>query len=66
MGVVTVEPQAVTITTELPGRTAPFEIADVRPQVGGIIQARLFTEGSIVQRRAGALPDRPGAVSGRL
>jgi membrane fusion protein (multidrug efflux system) len=46
---VTIEPQPVTITTELPGRTAPFEIADVRPQVGGIIQARLFTEGSIVK-----------------
>ncbi len=45
----TIEPQPVTITTELPGRTAPFEIADVRPQVGGIIQARLFTEGSIVK-----------------
>jgi multidrug efflux pump subunit AcrA (membrane-fusion protein) len=49
VGVVTIEPQPVTITTELPGRTAPFEIADVRPQVGGIIQARLFTEGSIVR-----------------
>jgi membrane fusion protein (multidrug efflux system) len=48
VGVVTIEPQPVTMTTELPGRTAPFEIADVRPQVGGIIQARLFAEGSIV------------------
>jgi membrane fusion protein, multidrug efflux system len=46
---VTIEPQPVTITTELPGRTAPYEIADVRPQVGGIIQARLFAEGSIVK-----------------
>ena len=48
VGVVTIEPQAVTLTAELPGRTAPFEIADVRPQVGGIIKARLFTEGAIV------------------
>src|SRR5215469_2610476 len=47
--VVRIEPQPVTLTTELPGRTSPYEIADVRPQVGGIIQARLFTEGSIVQ-----------------
>jgi membrane fusion protein (multidrug efflux system) len=49
VGVVTVEPQAVTLTTELPGRTNPYEIAEVRPQVGGIIQARLFTEGGIVK-----------------
>jgi membrane fusion protein (multidrug efflux system) len=49
VGVVTIEPQPVTLTAELPGRTSPFEIADVRPQVGGIIQARLFTEGSIVR-----------------
>jgi membrane fusion protein (multidrug efflux system) len=48
VGVVTIEPQSVTLTTELPGRTTPYEIADVRPQVGGIIRARLFTEGSIV------------------
>ncbi|HEX3407135.1 MAG TPA: efflux RND transporter periplasmic adaptor subunit [Caulobacteraceae bacterium] len=48
VGVVTVEPQSTTLTTELPGRTNPYEIADVRPQVGGIIKARLFTEGSIV------------------
>ncbi len=49
VGVVTIEPQAVTLTTELPGRTSPYETADVRPQVGGIIEARLFTEGSIVR-----------------
>jgi membrane fusion protein (multidrug efflux system) len=49
VGVITLEPQAVTLTTELPGRTSPYEIADVRPQVGGIIKARLFEEGSIVQ-----------------
>jgi membrane fusion protein, multidrug efflux system len=48
VGVVIVEPQAVTLTTELPGRTSPYEIADVRPQVGGIIKARLFDEGAIV------------------
>jgi len=49
VGVVILQPQAVTLTTELPGRTSPYEIADVRPQVGGIIQSRLFTEGSIVK-----------------
>ncbi|MGH7012291.1 MAG: efflux RND transporter periplasmic adaptor subunit, partial [Caulobacteraceae bacterium] len=53
VGVVRVEPQAVPLTTDLPGRTSPFEIADVRPQVSGVIQARLFTEGAIV--RAGQI-----------
>ena len=48
VGVVTIEPQPVTLTTDLPGRTNPYEIADVRPQVGGIIKSRLFTEGAIV------------------
>ncbi len=49
VGVVTVKPQRVTLTTELPGRTSAFLIAEVRPQVGGIIQKRLFTEGSDVK-----------------
>ena len=59
VGVVTIQPQAVTLTTELPGRTSPFEIADVRPQVGGIIQARLFTEGSIVKAGQGLYQIEP-------
>ena len=49
VGVVTIQPQPVILTTELPGRTNPYEIADVRPQVGGIIKARLFAEGSVVR-----------------
>jgi membrane fusion protein (multidrug efflux system) len=49
VGVVTLHPQPVTITTELPGRTAPYRIAEVRPQVSGVIVKRLFTEGSEVQ-----------------
>ncbi len=48
VSVVTVEPRAVTLETELAGRTTGFETSDVRPQVNGIIRARLFTEGSIV------------------
>jgi membrane fusion protein (multidrug efflux system) len=39
----------VTLTTELPGRTSPYETSDVRPQVDGIIRARLFTEGDYVR-----------------
>ncbi len=46
---VTVACQPVLLTTELPGRTAPFRIAEIRPQVNGLIQKRLFTEGSEVQ-----------------
>jgi len=49
VGVVTVEPQAVTLTTELPGRSSPYETAEVRPQVSGILEAKLFAEGSIVR-----------------
>lgn len=49
VGVVTIKPQRVALTTELSGRTAPQLIAEVRPQVGGIIQKRLFTEGSDVK-----------------
>jgi membrane fusion protein (multidrug efflux system) len=36
-------------TTELPGRTAPYLIAEIRPQVNGLIQKRLFIEGSNVE-----------------
>lgn len=47
--VVTVAPRAVTLTTELAGRTEPFRFAEVRPQVGGIIQARAFREGALIE-----------------
>jgi membrane fusion protein (multidrug efflux system) len=49
VGVVTVEPQAIVLETELPGRTCPYRIAEIRPQVNGIVQKRLFTEGSLVK-----------------
>lgn len=49
VGVITVQPLRVALTTELSGRTAPQLIAEVRPQVGGIIQKRLFAEGSDVK-----------------
>jgi len=49
VAVVTIQPQKVVLTTELPGRTAPFRIAKIRPQVNGLIQKRLFTEGSDVK-----------------
>jgi membrane fusion protein (multidrug efflux system) len=46
---VTVARQRVALATELPGRTSPYRIAEIRPQVNGLIQKRLFTEGSDVQ-----------------
>ena len=49
VGIVVIQPQRVALTTELPGRTSAYLIAEVRPQVGGIIQKRLFTEGSDVK-----------------
>ncbi len=45
----TIARQQVLLTTELPGRTSPYRIAEIRPQVNGLIQKRLFTEGLDVQ-----------------
>lgn len=49
VGVVTLKTESVTLTTELPGRTSPYRIADVRPQVNGVIKKRMFVEGAQVQ-----------------
>lgn len=49
VGVVTVQARPLTLSTELPGRTTPYLIAEVRPQVGGILLKRLFKEGSEVK-----------------
>jgi membrane fusion protein (multidrug efflux system) len=49
VGIVVVKPGRVALTTELSGRTSPYLIAEVRPQVNGIIQKRVFTEGSDVK-----------------
>lgn len=46
--VVTLKPEAVTLTRELPGRTNPYLVAEVRPQVTGIVQDQLFAEGGRV------------------
>ena len=47
--VVSVKPETVTIVDELPGRVAAFRTAEIRPQVGGIIEKRLFEQGSMVE-----------------
>ena len=49
VGVVTLQPQPYTLTSELPGRTSAYRVAEVRPQVNGILQKRLFEEGSEVK-----------------
>ena len=49
VGVVTVQPSAVPVTTELPGRTNAFLVAQVRARVDGIVLRREFTEGSQVK-----------------
>jgi len=46
---VTVKPKKMLLTTELPGRTTSYRIAEIRPQASGIIQKRLFTEGADVK-----------------
>lgn len=50
VGVVTLKDEPVTLTSELTGRIASTAVAEVRPQVDGIIKARLFKEGSIVKQ----------------
>jgi len=46
---VNVQPQRLVLSTELPGRTSAYLVAEIRPQVNGIIQKRLFQEGSEVK-----------------
>jgi membrane fusion protein, multidrug efflux system len=46
---VTIEPRPIELTTELPGRTSAYLIAEIRPQVNGIIKKRMFREGSDVK-----------------
>jgi membrane fusion protein, multidrug efflux system len=50
VGTVVLEARDTVLTTELPGRAAAFETSEVRPQVTGIIEKRLFTEGQMVTR----------------
>jgi membrane fusion protein (multidrug efflux system) len=50
VGVVVVAAQRVVLTTDLPGRTSPYRIAEIRPQVNGVLQKRLFEEGAEVKQ----------------
>ena len=49
VAVVTVRPEQVVLTTELPGRTSAYRVAEIRPQVNGIVQKRMFNEGADVK-----------------
>ena len=49
VGVVVIEPQKAELVAELPGRTAASLVAEIRPQVGGLVQQRLFEEGQVVK-----------------
>ncbi|MGC6372247.1 efflux RND transporter periplasmic adaptor subunit [Pseudomonas sp. K2I15] len=49
VSVISVKPQSQVLTTELAGRTQAFMVAQIRPQVGGIVQRRLFVEGADVK-----------------
>src|SRR5450830_880203 len=50
VGYIVVQSQRQALSTELPGRTTAYLTADIRPQIGGIIQKRLFKEGSTVKQ----------------
>lgn len=50
VGYVIAQPTSAVITTELAGRTAAYEMSDVRPQVSGIVRRRFFTEGAMVRQ----------------
>lgn len=50
VGVITLKSQPLTLTKELPGRVAASQVAEIRPQVNGIIQSRLFTQGAEVKK----------------
>ena len=49
VSVISVTTQKITLTTQLPGRTSAYRIAEIRPQVNGLIMKRLFTEGGDVK-----------------
>lgn len=50
VAVVTVQPQQVMLTSELPGRTSGYLVAEIRPQVNGLLEKRFFTEGADVKK----------------
>src|SRR4051812_16765524 len=66
VSVLTIAPRKVDITDELPGRTTAFRVAEVRPQVTGIVLKRLFTEGSEVKAGQQLFQIDPGSYRASL
>lgn len=66
VGVVTLAPSSVNIKSELPGRAVSFEIAEIRPQVGGIIIKRNFIEGDKVSKGESLYQIDPAPLQARL
>ncbi|WP_370615576.1 efflux RND transporter periplasmic adaptor subunit [Citrobacter portucalensis] len=66
VGVVTLAPSSVNIKSELPGRALAYEIAEIRPQVGGIIIKRNFIEGDKVSKGESLYQIDPAPLQARL
>jgi len=64
--VITLAPRAISITDQLPGRTTAFRVAEVRPQVTGIVKKRLFSEGGEVQAGQQLYQIDPGSYRAAL
>jgi membrane fusion protein (multidrug efflux system) len=66
VGVITLKKQTLTLRQELPGRISAFQIAEIRPQVSGIVQSRLFTEGSQVEKNQALYQINPATFQANL
>jgi len=66
VSVVTLRPRSIAITDQLPGRTTAFRVAEVRPQVTGIVQRRLFAEGTEVKAGEQLFQIDPGSYRAAL
>jgi membrane fusion protein (multidrug efflux system) len=66
VGVVTVQPRQLPITTELPGRMDPVRTAEVRARVAGILLKQVFKEGSDVQEGDTLFQIDPAPLQARL
>lgn len=66
VGVYAVQAQAVKLTTELPGRVVSSRVAEVRPQTSGIVQKRLFEEGTVVKQGQTLYQIDPATMNARL
>jgi membrane fusion protein (multidrug efflux system) len=66
VSVITLSPRAISITDQLPGRTTAFRVAEVRPQVTGIVKQRTFVEGSDVKAGQPLYQIDPGSYRAAL